>query len=817
MTSFFSWYILITLLGWITFPLAYHLFPALADRGYTLSRTFGLLVWAFIFWLFASLGIAQNDLGGLLLGLIVVGGASAYLTVNRKSEIQNWLGENCGLIITAELLFLVTFGFMAFVRASNPEITTAGGEKWMEVAFINAILRSPVFPPHDPWLSGYAISYYYFGYVMTAMLAKFTSVPASIAHNLMLSLVFALSAIGAYGILYNLLKTIDHGPKTDDDNHRPWSVVHGLPLLAPLFLLLISNVEGFLETLHRLGLFWKDGPNFWKWLDIPDLREAPSQVLGLAPDRFYWWWRASRVVQDYDLNGTFREAIDEFPAFSFVLGDLHPHVLAMPFVLLAISVALNIFLGGWSGNINLYFGQLKINKQGLVVSALVLGGLAFLNTWDVLFIGVLMVLSYAMARVRESGWSWERLEDVLLFGIPLGITAFVLYIPFFISFDSQASGIVPNFMYPTRGAHLWVMWGTLFVPLFAFLIYLWGTKAPVNWRAGVLTSLGVLLALFTVLFTVGFLATRFTPDIVKYVLDEQQLNIGTLISKSMERRLSYVGSLLTLMALLTMALSFLFSNRQQEPVDYESQPTQIDSPASSFVLLMIVIGVLLILGIDFVYLRDGFGYRINSVFKFYFQAWELLSLAAAFGVSVMFLKLPKWPLAVYTLVMVLVIVVGLAFPVFAFPTRTDDFKVEHPEQRTLDGSTYLANVMPDDYQAIQFMKGLEFGVIAEAVGGQYSEYARMATFTGMPTVLGWPGHEGQWRDGSLQGSRNQDIETLYVTPDWSVTQEIIKRYNIRYIVVGNLERTSYRVNEEKFNNFLKPVFQQGSITIYEVP
>ena len=108
-------------------------------------------------------------------------------------------------------------------------------------------------------------------------------------------------------------------------------------------------------------------------------------------------------------------------------------------------------------------------------------------------------------------------------------------------------------------------------------------------------------------------------------------------------------------------------------------------------------------------------------------------------------------------------------------------------------------------------------MVAEAVGGQYSEYARVATYTGFPTVLGWPGHEGQWRDSSLQGSRQQDIETLYTTPDWTTAQDIIKHYNISYIYIGNLEHTTYPVNEEKFKLFLKPVFQQGSVTIYEVP
>ena len=107
--------------------------------------------------------------------------------------------------------------------------------------------------------------------------------------------------------------------------------------------------------------------------------------------------------------------------------------------------------------------------------------------------------------------------------------------------------------------------------------------------------------------------------------------------------------------------------------------------------------------------------------------------------------------------------------------------------------------------------------VAEAVGDSYSEYARISTFTGLPTVLGWPNHEGQWRDLVLQGTRKDDIQTLYTTPDWVTTQGIIDRYQIRYIVVGNLERTTYQVNEEKFSRFLKPIFQQGSITVYEVP
>ncbi len=793
-----------------------------------LARAVGLLVWGYVFWLFASLGFAQNDAGGLLLGLLVLVGLSGWaywqdrgrgtvdgVSVDGPPSIVDWIRKNYKLIITTEILFLLAFAAMAFVRANNPEVTTAGGEKWMEVAFINAIMHSPTFPPHDPWLSGYAISYYYFGYVMAAMLAELTSVSAPVAHNLMLSLIFALSAIGAYGILYDLLSA-----------YRRWQggeertgVLPALgAFLGPLFLLITSNLEGFFESLHSKGIGWTFRPDgtatspFWSWINLQVLTDPPAQPLSWVPSKYYWWWRASRVLQDYDLNGNRLEVIDEFPFFSYLLGDLHPHVLAMPFNLLAIAVALNLFLGGWRGKINLLVGELKISKTGFFTIALVLGGLAFLNTWDILPGAALIVFSYALARVRESGWGWERIEDVLLLGIPAAVTAFLMYLPFFVGFSSQAGGIIPNFMFVTRGAYLWVMWGTLFIPLLAYLIYLWRTRAPANWRASIFTVLGFLVFLIAAMFFVGWIGLKLKPDLVNGILQSQGRNLGTFIADSMERRAMNIGSLLTLLALLIPALAFLFPRHASMEED-----TAGNLHPYSFALLLISLGTLLILGPDFFYLRDNFGYRINTVFKFYYQAWILLSLAAAFTVAVLLHELRGLASIAYTGVIILVIALGLFYPVFSLPSKTDNFKAGNPSQRTLDGSTYLAGFLPEDYQAFAFMKNLEPGVVAEAVGGQYSEYARVATFTGMPAVLGWPGHESQWRDSALQGSRQTDIQTLYTTPDWATAQEILNRYNVRYVYVGPLERMTYPVNEEKFKLFLKLIFQQGNVSIYEVP
>jgi uncharacterized membrane protein len=340
MFQFILWYITITLLGLLTFPLAYRLLPALADRGYSLSRALGFLLWGFAFWLLVSFGLLRNEVGGLLFALAVVAGLSVWAlwsSDNRPqtaddgkpsivyglSAIVKWVKSNLRLVISVEALFFVAFVVWAFVRANNPD--TTGTEKPMEIAFINAILHSPTFPPHDPWLSGYGISYYYFGYVLAAMLAMISSTNGGMTFNLMLSLVFALSVIGSYGLLYNLLNAYWRSTESETRNISSRSVAEwaqhaGITrlhatlgaFLGPLFLVLLSNVEGFLEFLHSYGIGWNNpDSNFWIWLKMKDLSQSPTLPLSWSP-RFWFWWRASRVLHDYDLRGNFVEIIDEF-------------------------------------------------------------------------------------------------------------------------------------------------------------------------------------------------------------------------------------------------------------------------------------------------------------------------------------------------------------------------------------------------------------------------------------------------------------------------------------------------------------------------
>ena len=870
MLEFLSWYIVLVLLGWISFPLVFHLFPRLAERGYSFSRIVGLLVWAYLFWLFGSFGIAQNDLGGLLLALAGLAALTVWALTRstpsssssapgrsspalRGSAALEWLRLNRGIVLRIEVLFLAAFAFLALVRAANPELTSA--EKPMELMFINSTLRSEVFPPRDAWLSGYAISYYYFGYVMTAMLARLTNVPGTVAHNLMTALIFGLGAIASYGILYNLLALRDApaqpaGRRRGPTDQSPGSSAKRLALLGPFFLLIVSNIEGLLEVLYRRALL---PARFWEWLDMRELTEPPTpppgplferlgywwtsqQQAGAAswlssgldkwfreqfmPERYLWWWRASRVVQDYDLLKNHREVIDEFPFFSFLHADLHPHVLAIPFGLLAVAVALHLFLGGWRGLTNLFGLRMHVSPTGLLFVALVLGGLAFLNTWDILIGLALILLAYVLARVREQGWAWGRLADALALAFPLALAAAALYLPFYIGFASQAGGLLPNLINPTRGAHLWVMFAPLLIPLLMWLAWLWRSKAlPAGWRLGRFFNFGLVLLLWIGSWALAWFIPLIEPALAQGFLASQALvNIGQLFLVATGMRLSYIASLLTLLAVLIPASAFLLARWQAAS---RGRAADAGEPANErhaqhFAVLLTVLGALLVLTPEFVYLRDQFGTRLNTVFKFYYQAWMLWSLAAAFGFAMLLIRARGAWAAAVQIVMSLTLFAALIYPAFSLLFKTNNFASF--AGYTLDDFDRVRRENPDEAAALEWLQSAPDGVVVEVVGDSYSGYARVSTYTGLPTVLGWPGHESQWRGGyEEQGSRRDDMDALYTTSDWLLTQSILDRYDVRYVFVGGLERLTLAVDEEKFRLNLLPVFSQGAVTIYEVP
>ena len=808
-------------------------------------------------WLGATLHVLPNSFGGAVVALMVVAGASWWLgrdgwrrDAGGVRPLAAWLKANRWLVLATELLFLfVLVGWAAF-RAYNPDI--AGTEKPMEFAFVNGILRSPLFPPQDPWLSGYGISYYYFGYVMLAALVNLTGVDPAIAFNLGVALWYALVMIGAFGVVYDLVRlagswkleagsskleagsskleagsrgleaetkatqnteygkrNTQYAPRTTGSQGR--GIRYGL--LGALFVGFLGNLEGLVELAYHKSLV----PLQWlQWLDIKQLTDNPAS--GNLTGGFWWWWHASRVIHDKDLLGNSIEVIDEFPFFSFLLGDMHPHVLALPFAILAVALALNLLLGAGSWKreagsstssgagevaggmepvgktsfqlrVSSFWSMLgdatNLGTPGIVLYAIVLGALAFLNTWDFpIYVGLVM-LALGVGLALADRLSWAVVGRAAAGGVVLVVLGYLLYLPFYLGFQSQLGGILPNLLFPSRLSQFMVMFGLFLLVIVFFLALVTRVLPGRRVLRGFLVALPFTLLVPLLLLAAVALSMAALPQgkaFVQEILNNPavQANVGSptlggLIGLVAGLRLATPWTWLALAGLIAWAVGVVWAGlsghgdtatgRHGETIP-GSPCLRISASPDLFAVIMIGLALTLTLVPEFIYLRDMFGTRMNTVFKFYYQAWLLLALASAYGVSrlaergvALWLKLPA-------LILTGLLVLGsLWYPLAAIPSKADNFQGEP----TLDGLAYLRRNSPGDVAAIAWIRSniAPDAVVLEATGGSYSPEGagRISMSTGNPTLLGWDFHERQWRGNvgydKFAAGRPEVIEQIY--------------------------------------------------------
>ena len=810
LTAALTWWLAIQVLGLAALPLAFRLFRWLPDRGYSLSKPLGVLLTSYLFWLLNSLGFIHNSAGGVLLagGLVAAVSIWAYRRPQGSEAgvegLRAWCRKRVSLILVTELFFGLAFVLWLAIRAHNPTIT--GTEKPMDLAFINAISRSDRFPPADPWLSGFAISYYYFGYVIIAALGKLAAVPGSLAFNLGLGWQFAGTLLGAFGLVFNLVAA---GREKAGGLARPVS----FGLLGGVLVGVMGNLEGLLEVLHVNAIL---PTRFWQWLDIKELNLAPPASPSWPPRSSWWWWRASRVIHDRDLLGDSIEVIDEFPFFSFLLGDMHPHVLTLPFIFLALALALHWWLKPWkpAGGVQTLAEWVKdLVRQAdplyLVIYAVCLGALAFLNTWDYPVYLFITVGALGLAQFRTGHRiSRDLVGRMLVVGSGLLVAGVFAYLPFYIGFRSQAGGILPNIINPSRLSQFSIMFGP-----FLFLVTLWMAGLALR-RFSLRTflvvsgSLALALLLLVLLFSAAAILTPQAQGWVAQIIQESGgANAALLQIAGIRLRQSWTA--LFLLAMIGAVVGIWGAKPESQP----HAELAGRSPVTPFVLLLVLTAALLALAPEFIYLKDNFGTRMNTVFKFYYQVWVLLAVAAAFAFHAL-LERPGVVRWVAGIGGTLLIAAGLFYPLLSVPTRTNHFSGDP----TLDGMAYMAASQPADYAAIRWLQENASGnpVILEAVGGQYSWGGRISAHTGLPTVLGWAGHEYQWRGSTPEPAiREQEIQTIYTSPFWSETQNLLDKYGVEYVIVGPLEWSTYgQVPLVKFDRALETVFEAEGIKIY---
>ena len=859
------WWLAIQVLGWSAMPLAFRLFGWLPDRGYPYAKALGLLISSYVLWIGATTGFLRNDLSGLLASVTLLAGVSVWAYFRRRpaqnggESLIDFLRNHKRLVISTELVFTVAFVAWAILRAyATFKIQPAGGEKFMEMAFLNGTLNSPHLPPVDVWLSGFSISYYYFGYLMMAFLTRLTGALPGVGFDLYDALLFALTLSGVFGIVYNLVagKRSHYNEATDRQ-----AVRYGIA--GAILVVVMGNLEGLLEVLHTTGLL---AQSFWEWLNVPGLTEAPvsgSWLPGAGGD--LWWWRASRILADAPIPPHFN-SITEFPFFSFLLGDNHPHVLALPYVLLSIALAFNllrrqIWIGSGASEAAeaQWWNPLRSVFAGdwfsFIFYALILGALGFLNTWDMpIYIGLVALAFLAGVYARYRQILWEDLLRSAALAFTLLVSAFVLYFFFYIGFSSQAGGVLPFVFPPTRLPQYLVMFGPFIFILTWFLVVQWlrqrsqaGARSAIrpiltNWLGVVAASLGVYLLVLALIFV-----TDSGRQMAQSVLNDPsvqaavgELSLGQAFQSIIAARILNPWLFLSITFLLGLVLANLTRYRRTVEPESESdrmRPKEIRTSSDLFAFVLIFVGLALTFSVEFFYLRDQFGVRMNTVFKFYYQAWMMLGIASAYGFWWLLhqaeetLKgIGRGLFAAGALVLFLA---GMVYPLLASYSRAAGFD----RQPNLNGASEIASSNPDDWAAILWLRQTastsngNLPVILEAPGGSYTYAGRISAFSGVPTVLGWAGHEAQWRGTyTEQGKREPDIAAIYTTADANLALELLHKWDVRYVVVGETERVYIQRTcdqpenacnltraLQKFDTSLEAVFQQGEVIIYEVP
>lgn len=650
------------LIGAAAFPLTRLLFHAWFDQGYLFSKAVGLAVIGWLVFVFGMARIAPFTIGTILMaiGILFAFGfvLNRLLRTPRLPKSPIWK-----TILVEELFFFVALLLWTWVKAHEPSIR--GLEKFMDYGFMQSILNSSYFPPVDMWYPPHSINYYYFGHLVTAMVTKASNLDLSYTFNLMLSTIFALCFTMSFSIGRELTKKISGG----------------------LFTAFLVTLAGNMQTIYAFtnGYTGDNVKPFWNlgWT--------------LKGIETYWYANATRFIPF---------TIHEFPSYSFVVSDVHGHVLSIPFVLLAIALLLQ--------------GKIPYIFYGFLC-----GVLLMTNALDgPIYFGLFCVV-LAISNIQSPIHKWKAL------GIAIVVALFTS-LPFLVHFTSFVNGIAvncpPSFLAHTKiGPLLFEGVEKCQRSPFWMMSLLWGFF----WVSG-------------------------------------GLWIGYIRSK----KFTHIEKLLMIFFFFSIALTIF--------------------P-------------------EFFYFKDIYPqhFRSNTMFKLGYEAFILFSIVSGYAI------VSLWRKKMVILLLIPLLFLVSIYPFFSVRSYFGGLK----NYEGVYGLSWLEREYPDDFAAIQWLKDQKNpSVLVEADGDSYTDYQRFSTFTGIPTVVGWAVHEWLWRGSyDVVSPRREDVRRIYESEDLTETKELLNQYNVRYIIVGILERQKFtKLVEDKFTILGQEVLRSGETVIYEI-
>jgi YYY domain-containing protein len=501
--------------------------------------------------------------------------------------------------------------------------------------------------------------------------------------------------------------------------------------------------------------------------------------------------------------------ITEFPFFTFLFADLHPHMMVMPFTLLIIGLGLAMVVG--------------LRQSGLVwrwttsaALAVTLGALWVINSWDYPSYVLLTVAILGLAVYFSPGRAPRRLAILAVLVVGVLALSVVAFYPFHQFYETFQTGLEPTRWRTPLHRYL----GIHGLFLFVALTYL------VHQTRQTLIHVGRGLA----------------SELSRFADNTQGLGIFSR-SISWPRTACAVGLLLAVylaaaefwMAALLMGVLVLAGVAVRDVL----RSREIGGPFAILPLLLLGMGLAISVGVDLVRLEGDIG-RMNTQFKYYLEVWVLFSLAVAYmlwylGSQARSQDGPNWRRRTWMAVLAVLVGSSLIYTVMGTQDRVADRF--NDGLFTLDGTAYMEQAVHReleqpvnlkwDLEAIQWLQNNVAGspVVLEAHNDQYHWAGRIATYTGLPTVLGWPWHQIQQRmdyDYTVR-DRAARVKEIYETSDLERARFLLNKYNVEYVVVGELERIYYspqgikKFEELAESQLVERVYRNEGVSIYRNP
>ncbi|MGH2495221.1 MAG: DUF2298 domain-containing protein [Ktedonobacteraceae bacterium] len=902
MVELLQMWALVEVLGIICLPLTFTIFKNLPDRGWAFSKIVALALLAFCVWLplmtLQFLPFSQLFIAGVVLIILafnVIGYARIW-----KSLLQ-LIRTHLAYIITCELIFLGMVFVLGWIRSYGPNIQ--GFEMYMDEGFLASIMRSPHFPPSDMWLSGYPLNYYYYAHYVIALLAKLLGQSPSVAFNTGICIYYGLTAVNIFGVTCNIVAWAMHRRRNATPRpqrtrsflfaRRATPVASALPSLAKAMpfgalSLLMGEVLGNLASTQAWFQQHGDLPYYY-WFNVSRVVDFPKTINEFPAFSFLLSCFHAHVLTlaftilaigvvfniflEQGSNGDDAKGMTVFGRgwrlpinlgfMALVLGGLftmNGWDLPTYLGLAVVCIALQQWMAYRHFGIELVL-DVFTTCASLIALSFFLYAPFYLN-----FISPSQGIGIVKAVDRS-----KISEEMLIYGTFMFIFVSFLLVNLFRDRASAAApAIVPGTAPqpanpPQRPSTSGDLRGYISIDggnsktSSKELAAIRASAAQTQPRQQFASAPHALIEPQEEFNTdedneaasenghQDTLATAsIEPDEPGQPAKQTKrgrLRLPAWLPLPIVSQVLILAVALLLLLVLKNSLWFVVTF-VITALGVELTLLNVHDRPRAFTLLLGTVAFALVASTELVYLRDVFAGnfpRMNTVFKFYFQAWALLSITSGAGLYFIYESFQYAPPAtginlwmrrtgqsMWTLVCLLLILAGAIYPIVGTYQRTNGFM---QRSNSLDGFTYMQSYNLGDYEAIRWLNSHVQGnpVIVEAYGasgGDYSDYARISAFTGLPTLMGWLGHEYQWRVNWLNNvynaadfyKRGTDINAIYTSTDARTVLGLLQHYQVKYLYVGSLEVTTYTGSDlGRFRQFMPIVYSAYGVTIYEVP